>query len=146
MMWDVIKENKGYFDLSNYPENHELYDTTNKKVVNKFKNESVAEIKEFIGLRSKLYSYVTNDDEEHKKCKGVKKYVVKKYIRHKNYKNTLLTREKFSIIQNVIRSYGHQLYSETTKKIALSACSDKEYILDDNIHTLTHGHYKIGKK
>lgn len=145
-VYDVIKDNINYFDLSNYPENHKLFDTTNKKVVNKFKNESIAEIKEFVGLRSKLYSYITNDDEEHKKCKGVKKYVVKKYIRHANYKNTLLTRENFNISQNVIRSYGHQLYSETTKKIALSAYSDKEYILDDNIHTLTHGHYKIGKK
>ena len=144
-VYKEIEQNKHLFDLSNYPKEHFLYDESNKKVVNKFKNESISEIKEFIGLRSKLYSYMTDKEEEHKKCKGVKKYVVKKYITHENYKNTLFKRENFEIKQNGIRSYGHQLYSETVSKIALSACSDKEYICDDNIHTFSHGHYKIKK-
>jgi hypothetical protein len=141
-IYEIMNNNKDEFDLSNYPKEHKLYDETNKKVVNKFKNESISEIKEFIGLRSKLYSFITDDDIEHKKCKGVKKIVVKKFIKHENYKNTLLTRENFNIKQNGIRSYNHQLYSETTKKIALSAFDDKVYICDDNINTFTHGHKK----
>ena len=72
----------------------------------------------------------------------MKKVVVEKFIRHDNYKNTLLRRENFNVEQNCIRSYNHQLYSETTKKIALSACDDKVFICDDNIHTYTHGHKK----
>ena len=32
-----MKENKEYFDLSEYPVDHELHDKTNKKVIGKFK-------------------------------------------------------------------------------------------------------------
>jgi hypothetical protein len=56
----LMKDNKEYFDLSNYPENHPMYDKTNKCVIGKFKNESPSEIREFVGLRAKLYSYRTD--------------------------------------------------------------------------------------
>ena len=32
-IFQIIKENKEYFDLSDYPKEHELYDETNKKVI-----------------------------------------------------------------------------------------------------------------
>jgi len=50
----------------------------NKKVPGMFKDEACGkQIKEFVGLRAKLYSYKISD-EEHEKCEGVKKNVVKK--------------------------------------------------------------------
>ena len=77
-IFKVIKENKQFFDLSNYPKNHELYDRTNNKVIGKFKNESVKQIKEFVGLRSKLYSFIAeNDEHKHNKCKGVKNMLLR---------------------------------------------------------------------
>ena len=43
-----------------------------------FKDEDGGkQIEEFVGLRAMLYSY-RMDGEDHRKCKGVKKYVVKK--------------------------------------------------------------------
>ena len=45
------------FDISNYPEGHELYSEANKCVVLKFKDEFNGDyIKEFICLKPKLYS------------------------------------------------------------------------------------------
>jgi len=73
--FEIVKD-KDLFDLSNYNKTDELYDTTNKKAIGKFKNESISQITEFVGLRSKLYSYLV-DKEEVKKCKGVTKYVIK---------------------------------------------------------------------
>ena len=73
--FEIIKKDKSLFDLSNYDKSNELYDKTNNKVIGKFKNESVKQITEFVGLRSKCYSYITDDDEEHMKCKGVSKSV-----------------------------------------------------------------------
>ena len=35
-------------------------------------------IEEFVGLRAKLYSYKMFEGKEEKKCKGIKKSVVKK--------------------------------------------------------------------
>ena len=45
-----------------------------------FKDESCCkQIEEFVGLRAKLYSYKMHEDgKEEKKCKGVKKLVVRK--------------------------------------------------------------------
>ena len=47
----------------------------NKKVPRMFKDKANGEfITEFVGLRSKLYSYKI-DEKETKKCKGIKKSV-----------------------------------------------------------------------
>jgi hypothetical protein len=87
------------------------------------KNESVDAkkglhyITEFVGLRSKLYSYKTEDDKEHNKCKGVKRSVVKHDIKFEIYKHTLFDREKFPVDQNVFRSYKHQLYTEKLQRL-----------------------------
>ena len=124
-IFKIIKENKQFFDLSNYPKNHELYDGTNNKVIGKFKNESVKQIKEFVGLRSKLYSFIANgDDHKHNKCKGVKKYVVENELTIDDYKHTMNSRESKKVNQNGIRSYNHQIFTETQNKTALSACDD----------------------
>ena len=145
-IFQIMKENKELFDLSNYPKDHELYDATNAKVIGKFKNESVKQITEFIGLRSKLYSYVVDkDSHSHNRCKGVKRNVVENELTIKDYKHTLETRESKKVTQNNIRSYGHQLFTEIQEKIALSAKDDKVYICDDNIRTYSFGHYKISK-
>lgn len=99
-------------------------------------------ITEFVGLRSKLYSYIV--DDKHKfTCKGVKKYAAKRYLKHEDYKNVLFNRTTKNVSQNGIRSYNHNIYTETVNKVALSSKSDKEFILDDNINTLSFGHYKI---
>ena len=46
---------KNYFDLSDYPKDHPLYDTINKKVIGKFKDEANGKIiTEFIGLRPRV--------------------------------------------------------------------------------------------
>ena len=71
-----MKKNKELFDLSNYDKNHELYDETNKKVIGKFKNESIKQIIKFVGFWSKLYSYLTDNNTNVKKFKGIKKCVV----------------------------------------------------------------------
>ena len=38
-------------------------------------------IEEFVGLRSKVYSYKMFEEEEEKKYKGIKKNVIKKNIK-----------------------------------------------------------------
>ena len=81
--------------------------------------------------------------EEHKKCKGVKKIVVKKTITHKDYRETLFSRTEQYRKMNVIRSHNHDLFTEEVNKIALSAADDKRVILEDQIHTLAYGHYKL---
>ena len=143
---DISEDVKDRFDTSDYPENHPSGIPTgkNKKVLGMMKDEAAGKIiKEFVGLRAKLYSFVMDDGEENKRCKGIKKQVVENSITHEDYKTCLLTGKEQLRKQNIIRSYEHEVYTEEVNKVALSAGDDKRYILEDGIHTLAWGHYKI---
>ena len=143
---DISGDVKDRFDTSDYPENHPSGIPTgiNKKVLGMMKDEAAGKIiKEFVGLRAKLYSFIMDEGEEIKKCKGIKKQVVESSISHENYKTCLLTGKEQLRKQNILRSYSHEVYTEEVNKVALSALDDKRYILKDGMHTLAWGHYKI---
>ena len=79
---DISDDVKDRFDTSDYPPNHPSGIPTgcNKKVLGVFKDEAAGRIiEEFVGLRAKLYSFKMFEGEKSKKCKGVKKSVVKEY-------------------------------------------------------------------
>jgi hypothetical protein len=140
---DIAADTETRFDTSDYSKDHPLYSSRNKKVIGMFKDEACGkQIEEFVGLRAKLYSF-TVSGEEHKKCKGVKKSVVKQTIAHDDYKNCLATKEKQVRSMRVIRSHLHEVYTEEVNKVALSADDDKRIIMDDGIHTLAHGHFRL---
>ena len=143
---DISADVKHRFDTSDYPPNQPsgIPSGFNKKVLGVFKDEVKGKvIDEFVGLMAKLYSYKMFEGKESKKCKGIKKTVVKNSITHANYKTCLFTRKEQLRKMNVIRSYKHEVYTETVNKIALSPSDDKRHILEDQTHTLALGHYKI---
>ena len=143
---DISGDVKNRFDTSDYPENHPsgIPKGINKKVLGMFKDEAAGKIiKEFVGLRSKLYSFIMEEGGENKKCKGVKRQVVENSITHEDYKTCLTTGKEQLRKQNILRSYEHEVYTEEVNKIALSALDDKRYILSDGMHTLAWGHYNI---
>ena len=143
---DISGDVKDRFDTSDYPENHPSGIPTgiNKKVLGMFKDEAAGKvIKEFVGLRAKLYSYKMDEGKENKRCKGIKKAVVEKSITHEDYKTCLETGKEQLRRQNIIRSYEHVLYTEEVNKIALSAADDKRYLLKDSYDTLAWGHHRI---
>ena len=91
---DISKDVKDRFDTSDYPPNHPsgIPSGFNKKVLGMFKDEVMGRvIDEFVGLRAKSYSYKMFEGEETKKCKGIKKSVVKKSITHEDYIKCLFT-------------------------------------------------------
>ena len=144
-----MAKNKDLYDFSDYPKEHPLYDVSNKKVIGKFKDETSSKIiTEFVGLRAKMYSFVTDDKYESKKAKGVKRAVVKNELKFADYKRSLFGEVKTDIQQivqfNTIRSYKHEVYSISQNKIGLCSFDDKRYLLD-NVNTLSYGHYKIKK-
>ena len=139
---DINPDIERLFDTSNFPKDHESGIKTgiNKKVPGMFKDETAGkQILEFVGLRAKLYSYRMRHVEE-KRCKGVKKVVVKNTVAFSDYKKCLFDREEVYRSMNIIRSHNHTIFSEQVNKIALSSEDDKRIILKDRIHTLAHGH------
>jgi len=98
----------------------------NKKVIGKFKDEAAGKpILEFVGLKSKMYSYTVLDDGEHKKAKGVKKNVVKNEIKHQNYLDVIFNGRIMHHQMNTIRSVNHQIRSYQINKVSLSPFDDE---------------------
>ena len=106
-----------------------------------FKDEVAGrQITHFVGLRPKLYSFKVEDERSEekivKKCKGIKKNVVKKGINFEDYVNCLFSGEKKMKSMKIITSENHDIYSKEINKIALSANDDKRKVMEDKIHTL----------
>ena len=81
-----MKQQQGEFDFSGYPHDHICYSATNKKVIGKMKDElNAVSMREFVGLRAKMYS-LEYGQTSMKKAKGVKKYVIKNYMTHNDYR------------------------------------------------------------
>jgi len=185
-IFEIMKENSSYFDLSNFLsdkdlkeakledvmkqfknagnlkpsdddiqnklENNELcgkrkriegmYDPTNKKVLKKMKEEKpIFGIKSVCSLRAKVYSILDNSDAESKANKGIKKSVVKKFLRHEDYKACLQSGKDKYVVQNTFTTHKHTIYTTSQRKKCLSSSDDKVYIMSDGINTRSHGHY-----
>ena len=103
---DISSDVEAKFDISNYPKDNPsgILTGSNIKAPGMFKDEAGGKIiKEFVGLRAKLYSYKMLEGKEDKKCKMVKKEVIKKNITHKGYKKCLFSRREQMRKMNVIR-------------------------------------------
>ena len=121
------------FGNSDYPENSPYHNKTNKKVIGKFKDEaSSIPIVEIVGLKSKMYSFVKNDEKGGKTAKGIEKNVIKNYIKDADYKNVLLNDKQLHHKMKTIRSQKHQLGSYEMNKISRSCFDDKRYIHNNN--------------
>ena len=135
---------KDRFDNSDYSENSQYFNKTNKKVIGKFKDEAAGiPITEFVGLRSKMYSYVKDNDKGGKTAKGIKKNVIKNDIKHEDYKNVLFNNKQIHHEMKTIRSEKHRLGSFELNKISLSCFDDKRHISNDGIKSHAYGHYAI---
>ena len=125
---DISEDVETKFDTSNYPKNHASGIATgrNKKVIGKMKDENGGEpIHEFVGLRSKLWSDNEGKKEE-KKCKGIKKNVLKKEISFQDYKNCLFEEKEETRSMNLIRHRGHNLFTERIKRLHCHQTMTKE--------------------
>ena len=144
---DVYKDfwnDKDKFDNSDYPESSPYFDKSNKKVIGKFKDEAAGvPICEFVGLRSKMYSYIKEDLKVAKTAKGIKKNIIKNNITHENYRGVLFNNKQMHHTMKTIRSKNHQIGSYEINKVSLSCFDDKRYILEDGIISYAYGHYII---
>ena len=146
---DVYRDfwnDKDRFDNSDYPENSTYFDKTNKKVIGKFKDEAAGiTITEFVGLRSKMYSYIKDNQKVGKTAKGIKKNIIKNDIKHEDYKEVLFNNKQIHHTMKTIRSSNHQLGSYELNKVSLSCFDDKRYIANNGVNSFAYGHYAIQK-
>ena len=144
------------FDTSGYCDNHPLPVGLIKKVIRLMKDElGGAIMTEFVALRPKLYSYRKLDGAEDKKCKGIKKCVVKKTLTFDDYKNCLFNPMRTGFAsettgpdaigrsQLMFRSTKHEVHTIEVSKVALNRDDDKRIAKKDGISTLARGHKSL---
>ena len=96
-------------------------------------------ITEFVTLRSKTYSFLTDDGKEDKKAKGSKKCIVKKTIKFNDYKKCLLNDEVILKPQQRFISKKHDVYTKNIDKIVLSNNDDKRKVSSNKITSYPYG-------
>ena len=102
---DLANDVEKRFDTSNYEVDRQLPTGKNKKVIGLMKDELGGRIMtEFIFLRPKAYTYLTDDCKEDKKAKGTKRCVIKIMIKFDDYKKCLLNGEVILKSQQRFRS------------------------------------------
>ena len=125
---DIADDINARFDTSGYRKEdaRPLPIGLNKKVIGLMKDELGGKIMtEFVALRPKLYAYRKLDAKEEKKCKGIKKRVVKKNLRFGDYVNCLLSGTNAYRSQLLLRSRKHEVHTIEVKKITLNRDDDK---------------------
>ena len=134
-------KDKHLFDNSDYPKDNLFFDNSNKKVIGKFKDEAAGlPIVEFVGLRSKMYSYLKENEQGSRTAKGIKKNVIKQQLQHDNYKDVLFNKKQLRHEMRVIKSEKHRIGSYVVDKISLSCFDDKRYIHENGVTSYAYGH------
>ena len=138
---DIASDFENRFDTSNYEVNRLLPTGKNKKVIGLMKDELGGKIiTEFVTLRSKTYSFLTDDGKEGKKAKGTKKCVIKKMIKFNDYKKCLFNDKVILKSQQRFISKKHDVYTENINKIALSNNDDKRIVSSNKISSYPYGY------
>ena len=123
------------FDFSDYPLDSKFFDPANKKVIGNMKDEFKGKnINGFFGLKSKMYSLISVDDE---KAKGVNKKVRQRIL------DVLFNKKVIRHNMKRIQSKLHGIGTYNVFKISLSCFDNKRYVLDDGVNTLAYFHKDI---
>ena len=138
---DIADDVEARFNTSGYCD-RPLPVGKNKKVIGLMKDELEGQImKEFIALRPKMYSYRVGNSEP-KKCKGIKKCVVKKTITFEDYKRCLFDGRNVHRSQLLFRSNKHEVKTLKVNKLALNS-QDNKRISVDGIASYAIGHHRV---
>ena len=126
-----FSNDKEMLDFINYSTKSKYFDNSNKLVVCKMKDETACvAIEKFVGLKPKMYSYLVDNNSEHKKTKGVIRNIVA-IMSHNEYKHALLNKKCLRHLINRIQSKDHRIETYEINKISLS-CFDDKIVIHNN--------------
>ena len=146
---DMASDAATKYDFSEYPINHPLYDTSNRKALGFFKDERNSILmKEFVGLRPKCYAFLCSGKVdrnivqhsrpvEKKIAKGVKRKVKDEHLHFTHYLDALHSFQTFVSKQNLISSIAHTVRTVHQRNVGLTAFDTKRWLCEDTIHTFS---------
>ena len=135
-----FSSHKEMFDFSNYSTKSK-YNNLHKLVIGKMKDETAGfAIKQFVRLKPKMYSFLVDNNHEHKKVKGLNKNVVA-IISHNEYKDILLNNKCIRNSMNRIQSKDYRIGTYQINKIPFSCFNVKIFIQNNGYDELAVGYY-----
>ena len=84
-------------------------------MVGKTKDETCNTVKEFVGLKPKMYSFLVDGSTDHRKAEGVNKNVVAS-ISHNGYRDALLNNKCLRHSMNIIQSKNNRIGTYENQK------------------------------
>ena len=131
------------FDFSEYQDDQPCFASLSLDEVNRIKQlnkKAIGNFKdEFDGVPIQENAGVVKSK---KRAKGVKRVVKDRHLRHKHYKNTLLSLRSYNVSQNLIRSQHHTLTTKVIRKVTLTVFDTKRWLLADGINSRAHGNHR----
>ena len=97
-------------------------------------------IKGFVGLKFKIYTFITEGNNQSTKVKGINENVFCDELKYEDHKNVLLIKSSMRHEINRIQSKDHILGSYRINESTLPSYVDKKYILKDRKSRLSHFH------
>ena len=149
---DMVGDASTRYDFSEYPLDHPLYSTMNRKAIRFFKDElNLVPMQQFVGLRPKCYDFlcmgkVSNNMLQHtnplekKTAKGVKRRVEDAHLQFRHYLDALRNFHTYLCRQILIKSTLHTVCTVHMCKVGLAAYDTKRWLCDDTIHTHARVH------
>ena len=125
---DITGDVEKRFYISGYSKKDKRLLTTgfNKKKIGLMKDELGGKIMTgFAALRAKLNVYKTQEKKEEKKCKGIKKCVVKKTLTFDNYRKCLNDGKNVYRSWMLFQNKDHESYTSNVNKIVLNRDDNK---------------------
>ncbi|KAM7358527.1 uncharacterized protein ACRADG_003468 isoform 2-T2 [Cochliomyia hominivorax] len=138
---DIIKDIDERFDTSEYDiKNKFKIPLKNANVLGMMKDVYNGRLlKEFVGLRAKMFSL---ELEEMKKNKKFKADNICQNLSLSDYKNTLYNRQIYRGQMGISKSKLHLIYKALLDEITLSYVDNKRYICFNKENTLAWGHFR----
>jgi len=153
--YDDVLRKPGFLeqlDTSNFPSTHPCFRIERKKVPGTFTDETGGKsIWEQVALRAKSYGFSLTG-EEIIKAKGVSRTNGKNKLTLEDHKRCLFQdlgineqNRNYSAYRDMssFRSFHHEIKTVSMTKLALNREDNKRIVLEDQIHTIAYGHYKI---
>ena len=92
-VYEDFYKDKQLLDFRNYPKNSKYYNNSNNLVVTKMKDQTRdVPIKDFEGLKSKIYTFITKENHESEKTKCINKKFADDELKYEDYKNVSFKR------------------------------------------------------
>ena len=102
-------------------------------------------VREFVGLMSKMYSILKDDETVKDAAKGVDAYVKEYLLNHSDYLDGLFSEKTIAEDITRIVQQSHNLYKQVSRKICLRAFNDKKYVIreGDEFTSYSFGNQRI---